>query len=188
MGMVYSDRGEYDEALRYYQEAAEEHRALGVREGLVEWLQGIADVLLDRVEVKGTMPEYLPRYVPGVTEETWRAMTLKAARQQVEESLTISYELSKRDMRFDGRVMLARISAAEGDIAASIDALDEMLAEATDDEQRGELHYRLWELEWTEQKKHRIKALWLYALLFAKAPKHKYRKRIDELTAGGDQT
>jgi len=188
MGMVYFNRGEYREALRYYQKAAEEHRAIGFSYGLSSWLLGTAQVLTELVQVEDEMPEYLTPHVPGATVETWRAMSLRAARQLVEKSLAISEELSRHDMRFDGRVMLARISAAEGDIAASIDALDGMLTEATDDEQRGELHFRLWELGWTEQEEHRIEALRLYELLFAKAPKHKYRKRIDQLSAGTNTT
>jgi tetratricopeptide (TPR) repeat protein len=199
MGHVYSSRGEYDRALENFQRAAKEHRAIGFRYGLIYWLQGTAGVLVELVQADEAspsegrprrsrpwrsriiiMPEYLPTYVSGATEETWQAMSLQHARECAEECVTISEELQKSNTLFGGRVLLARIEAAEGDIDSALESLNAILLEANEDEQRAELHYWLWKISGSPSSQ--TEALGLYKGLAEKIPKHEYRVRIDELS------
>jgi tetratricopeptide (TPR) repeat protein len=205
MGVVYSSRSDYYRALESYAHAAEEHGAIGFRYGLIYWLQGTAEVLVelvqageaDRPEARPRrsrprrsriiiMPEYLPKYVSGATEETWRVVCLQRARACAEECVTISEELQKPDTLFGGRVLLARIEAVEGRVDVAVEQLGAMLSEASEDEQRAELHYWLWKIEGSADG--RAEVLLLYTGLFEKTPKHDYQQRIAELSGTTNST
>jgi tetratricopeptide (TPR) repeat protein len=186
-GNVYTSLRRYAEALECYRMAAEEHRALGIRPGVCEWLSGTAQVLTELVETVKEMPDYLPEYVPEANAGTWQALSLQTARAHAEECVTISEELSRPDTLFNGRVLLARIRAAEGEIAEGIATLDGMLAETMDDADRANVHYWLWKLNATEGDP-RSEALRLYRVLIKKTSKHIYHRRIDELTAANEPT
>jgi len=183
MGSVYSSRGEYERALDEYSQAAGGHRQIGYRYGLSYWLEGTARVLLELIEGGQEMPEYLAQFVPGAEPASWRVMTLRMAREQIEECVAISEELSKTDTLFLGRVLMARIDAAERNIDAAIEQLGAMLAEATDDDQHAELHYWLWKLG---APGHSPTALAMYEAFYARTPKHEYHKRIEELKASAE--
>lgn len=118
MGNVCSRRGEYERALESLHKAAEEHRSIGYREGLAEWLQGIADVLLEILVNAHEMPEYLPTHLPHAREETWRAMSLEGARERAEECVAISEELHKPFTFFSTHVLLARVDVASRRLAS----------------------------------------------------------------------
>ncbi len=196
-GIVHSSRGEYSEALACYQQAATEHGEIGYRDGLTNWLSGTAHVLVELVEQEGELPEYLGEYVPDAEGGTWQAMSLRVAREQAEECVSISEELSKADTLFNGRILLARIEAAEGRRDVALQRLTGLLEEATtptpaledsghpSEERMGqcaELHYRLWKLSATDAD-HRSEAEQLYAALFERIPKHDYRVKLEELRA-----
>jgi len=185
MGNVYASRGEYDRALEQFTTAAAEHREIGDRYALSHWLAGTTSVLLDLVESDMELPEYLPAYVPGAERRTWHTLALRMAREQADECVAISEQLSKPDTLFEGHVLLARITAAEGDVDAGVSALHRLLIEASDDNQRAELHYRLWKIG-AAVVDHRAEALRIYEALIEKTPKHDYRKRIEELKASGE--
>jgi tetratricopeptide (TPR) repeat protein len=195
MGWVCSMRGEYDRALEHLQHAAEEHRAIGDRGALAEWLRGISDVLVEIAATADDMPDYVATYLPDVSVEMsvvsatrrgstsderdeWRAMCLRRARECAEECVAISDDISKPDTQFSGRVLLARVAAAEGRKEVALQHLYQMVGEATDDDRRAELHYWLWMFG---EPGHASAALALYETLYATAPKHEYRKRIEEL-------
>jgi tetratricopeptide (TPR) repeat protein len=196
-GLVEVDRGEYSEALECFQEAAEEHIAIGFRYGLSYWLAGTVRVLLELVESGGEMPEYLEKYVPGITGKTWHATSLRHARECAVECLAISRETSKQDTLFDSQIFLARIDAAQGERDFALKRLSMMLDEVNEEEQRAELHYRFWKISLSRPlfageegvayrsgvRSHRTEALRLFRELLTRLPKHVYRKRIDELTA-----
>ena len=130
------------------------------------------------------MPEYLPDYIPGATEETWQAMSLRHARNCAEEGLAISEEISKPDTQFIGRVLLAKIEIAEGYSDVALQRLTGMMEDATEDNHRAELHYRLWKLG---ESGHAGQALALYEALYAATPNHEYHTRIEELKAAGER-
>jgi len=194
MGNVFSSRGEYERALDQYRQAAAEHRQLGFRFGLSYWLVGTARVLLELVEGSQEMPEFVAQYVLGAEGVTWRELSLRIAREQAEESVAISEELAKRDTLFDGRVLLARIDAAEGDREVAVQRLGQILEEATDDDQKAELHYRLWKMsavcgvEPEECEVHRAEALRLHQAIVEQMPMHEHRKRIGELNDSPDSS
>jgi tetratricopeptide (TPR) repeat protein len=186
MASVYTDLGEYDRALECVDSALREHREIGLRYGISYWLAGRADLLLECVQQQASradariMPAYLPKYIPGAERETWQVISLRMVREDAEECLAISKEISNPETLFISNLILARLNAAEGDTQGATKRLRAMLAEAGDDEQRVELHYWLWKLIGGD---HRTEALQLYRILAEKTPKHEYSKRIEELTA-----
>ena len=198
-GFVHQFQGEYSEALACYAEAADVFRNMGRPYELSNCLQGTAQVLLDRVELSEGMPEYLPEYVLGATIGTWRAMSLRLARQRAAECVAISEEISKPDTLFGGRILLAQITATEGNAEAAEAMLQKMLEEANDDIQRAELHYCFWTLasdhssglarpvvsKASQRESHRGEALRLCRELLKKTPIPVYHKRIEELEAAG---
>jgi tetratricopeptide (TPR) repeat protein len=179
---VHSGRGEHSEALECFEQAANEHRAIGYRFGLSQWLEGTAWVLLELAETRDAMPEYLPKHLPDVPVGSWKAFALQTAREHAEECLVIARDLSKPDTLFSSRVLLARIAAAEGDNNTAVHRLNVLLDEASNDAQRAELHYRLLKLNATDTD-HRAEALRLYQSLIEQTPKREYSQRIKELTA-----
>jgi len=111
-------------------------------------------------------------------------MSVQRARECAEECVAISEELHNPNMLFNANVLLARIEAAEGRVPVAVEQLGVLLSDAGDDEQRAELEYWLWTLTPAVPSldtDHRVAALRLYESLFAKTPKHDYRKRIEEL-------
>jgi hypothetical protein len=103
-------------------------------------------VLVDLAEAGGEMPEYLAKYVSDPTVDTWPVISLRQGHELAEECVAISEELSKPDTIFSSRLLLARMTAVGGRTDAAVSHLHTMLEEATDDEQRAELHYWLWKL------------------------------------------
>ncbi len=188
MGNVYFSRGEYDRALEQFHSAAAEHRRIGNRHALDFCLKGAAHILLELVEGGEEMPPYLPEFVAGADTANWRANTLRVAREQAEECVEISEELSTPDMLFAGRVLLGRIDAAEGAADAALHRLGAMVSETTDDAQRAELHYWLWKLGLDPSSDHRAESELLYAMLCERIPKSDYRTRLDELIAAAEPT
>ncbi|MGE3800806.1 MAG: tetratricopeptide repeat protein, partial [Candidatus Kapaibacterium sp.] len=185
-GILHYHLKEYQQALGGFQQAMKEHREISFGYGLSYWLEGTAKVLLDIAEQE-VMPEYLREYVPNAEPQTWYAASLRMAREHAEECMTISEELSKPDTLFSGRVLLARITAAEGDPTTATSNLETMLKEATDDGQRAEVHYRLWKLN-TEDIDHHAEAFRLYQSLLEKTPKYEYQTRIEELSRSTTRT
>jgi tetratricopeptide (TPR) repeat protein len=209
IGKLHADRGEYDRALESFRQAEAEHRAAGFRYGLTYWLAGRARVLLQLAVAGGVMPEYLPHFVPDAEHGTWSVLSLRMAREQATECVAISEELEKPDTLFQAHILLARITAAEGDVAAAHQKLEQLLADAApvpdytseegNREHRAELHYWLWKLgdqggtpvarsgagSLQDTQEHRAEALRLYQSIIEKTPQIDYRRRIDELTTAG---
>jgi len=192
MGSVYEHLGEFERALECYTQAAEGHRSLGFPFGLTYWLHGTATTILTLTTAR-QMPEYLPRFVAGATEETWRTMSLRVARASAEECISISDQLGKPDTQLHARLLLARVDAAEGRIDVAAQQLGALLAEATNDEQRVWLHFWLWRIGYRvqgaeETELHRREALRLCTDLYGKISGHAYHQIIDELTANATPT
>lgn len=180
IGHVYHESGEYDLALDAFARASAEHRAIGFPYGLTSSLVGSARALLELAESGDLMPEFLPKYLPDISEATWHAHSLRFAREHAEECVAKSREISRPDMLFEGRVLLARMDAAEDrrDVAAR--GFHDLLQETEDDDERAELRYWLWKLG---EDDHGKTALELYESLYARTPKHQNKQRLDELKA-----
>ncbi len=201
MGSLNSAMGDYDRALDCFFRASETHRSTGYLRGLTFWLEGIARAMIDIEHSNGSMPEYLPRHLDGITEETWRSVALRKARECSEECIAISADLSKPDTLFGGKILLARITAAEGGRRAASTTLASMLADPADGDNshertahRAEIHYWLWRIgaeppmNRDEHEHHRAEALRLLKELVVKTPKHEYHERIEELQHTPDQS
>ena len=182
LGNVYQGLGNYDKALEQFTMAMAEHRQLGYRYGVLHWLKGIVGLLLDLVENDRPMPKSLSEHVPGAEAGRWQTLALSMAREQAEELVAVSQDLSNPDMVLDGQVLLARITAAQGDKRGALHRLAEILEESSNDDHRAELHYWRWRLDPTSIDDGII-ALDLYRSLIDKTPKHYFRERIEELGA-----
>jgi hypothetical protein len=110
-----------------------------------------------------------------------KAAYLKEARENAEECVQLSQEISWSDTLFSGNVLLARIDAAEGNTALATQKLEAMLAEATGEEQIADLHYWLWKIAGAGDGTHHAEALERYTSLYSRIPKFEFRKRIAEL-------
>ncbi|MGE3800804.1 MAG: tetratricopeptide repeat protein [Candidatus Kapaibacterium sp.] len=185
-GAVHAIRGEFAEALALFRQATSEFRGIGYRLGLSRGLTRSARVLLDVAE-GGDMPEYLPQYVPEAEPSSWKRPTIRTARKHAEESMTLSEELSTPETLFEVRLLLARITAMEGDVVAATSRLDVMLEKATEVESQARLHYWLWKLN-TENMDHHAEAMRLYKSIIAERPLYSYQERIDELSGSTTPT
>ncbi len=194
-GVVHHSRGEYQKALDCYRRAADESQEIGDRYGLSCWMEGTARTLLELVlhetrttslphgQQTGPMPAFLSEHLPNSAPQRWQEVALQTARDHAVKCVAISEELSRVDVLFNGRVVLARIDAAEGDGNRAIAQLQTMLEEATDPEQQADLHYWLWKLG---VPGHRADALALYEELYQARPKHEDHLRVEELKGEGE--
>jgi tetratricopeptide (TPR) repeat protein len=174
MGNVQDNQGRHEEALRSFRSALEGHRVSGFRYGMTYWLEGIARTLL---ESNGNLVE---------------------AREDAEECIQISEELFKPDTLFPSHILLARIDAAEGNVALATQKLEAMLAETTEEEQIADLHYWLWKIgdgnrvpgpgvrdsdagDSLPGPRSPDPVLTMYEKLYSRIPKFEFRKRIAEL-------
>lgn len=128
------------------------------------------------------MPEYLTTYVPEAESGFWVTPTLRVARQKVDEAIAMSDDLSKPDTLIGGRLLLARIIAAEGDRASAASALEMMLGEFSADSDQADLHYWLWKVN-PNAHTHGADALRLYQALNARTPSYRRSLCIEELRA-----
>ena len=213
MGNIHSTRGEYEQAIECFARALDEHRRIRYPFGITYWLAGNALVLLHLSATSSPMPEYLKRYLPDVSEETWKVKSLGMARENAEECVAISGQLSKPDTLFASRVLLARIDAAEGNSSAAREQIEGMLRQSEHDDQLAELNYWLSKEVWDMPLQntpvrdtpplpssgdsqrggfglppetlasHRAESLRLYQSLLSRTPNHAYRQRVEELTS-----
>ena len=184
-GEVYRHIGDHEEALRSLYRAAEEHRALGFKQGLATWLVSAARTLLEIVGEEEMMPTYLPDLIKDVNPENWKESVVERARIDAEEGHTISEEIARPDTLNGSAIALALVRSATGQIEEAWNELDRLLAFDLTDDQRAEVHYLLWYSPATigasERDAHRNKALDLYQHLLTSSPNRVYHKRIDRL-------
>lgn len=187
MGRVFSDIGQFDRSLECFARATAVNRAVGSPNDLVGWLQGTASVLLllgseprEGADVMG-MPEYLPLYVPGATDESWQAQALCTARTWVEESLAIARDIAALDKVFDGTILLARLDAIQCDRDTALRALEELQCTAVECEQRADVRYWLWKISGRDED--RVAAARVISEVLKESPRQFLRKRIEELSA-----
>ena len=119
-----------------------------------------------------------------------------------EECVAEAREMGLPDTLLMGEVLLARLDAAGGSTDSARQRLQQVLATATDDRQRAELHYWLWKLgrndeggrmrdeetidpnrsvEAGSSRFHRSEAERLYAGLLSRIPKHEYQVRLENV-------
>ncbi len=185
-GAVHAARGEHSIALELLSASAAEHREIGFGYGLTYVLEEMAAVLLDVSHIHVSLPEFLPRYVDLTQRTDWRMRTVESARALAAECLEVSRELSKPDTLWAAQVLLARITAAEGDAGAARAELDRLLIESDSveqpwvrDDRRADCHFWLWKLGDPDDS-HRVEALCLYESMLGRTPKQVYRIRIED--------
>ncbi|MDP4199561.1 MAG: tetratricopeptide repeat protein [Bacteroidota bacterium] len=171
IGAVYESQGRYDDALRSYRLALEGHSQIRSRYGMTIWLLCIARVLLE--QAIENRPDSFPRQLEKGKEEL-----LAEARSSAMEGLASAVDLGMSDVLFTGQLLLARMDATEGKVESVIAKMEGMLGDTVDEEQRAELHYRLWKFEVAG---HESEALSRYVLLYSRTPEFEFRQRIAEL-------
>ncbi|MCB0710687.1 MAG: tetratricopeptide repeat protein [Ignavibacteriae bacterium] len=177
LGNIYLKRKEYDRALESYEKALEIFRALESKNHFASLLQSRANLLLTLCELD-TMPSFLPRFLPEAENQDWKELCIRAARNNVQESIEITKDNSLNSMTFAVGVLLARIEYAERKTDTALKRLQGMLQDAGDEEQQADLHYWLWKLGNDRQAS---TARDLYTTLITRIPRHDFTERLDEL-------
>jgi tetratricopeptide (TPR) repeat protein len=181
-GFVYEKLGMYDQALECFETALDIHRTNGNPFSVVFWLIGIADALHAHVVI---LDRPYPKHADTTTTgDAWKQEYLARARACLTEAIATSQELSMPTEYYLGRLKLAHVDIAEGNLSAAIGLLEELLLEDLNDEQRGTVHYHLWKVRNREED--RAMALRCYTQAYAKTPKQEFRETIDELTAAAN--
>ncbi len=191
MGIAYMSIGDYERALQMLFRAADEHGAVGHSEAEAAWLNRIADVLLEIIadassgDAAGhaeidqrSMPEFLSTWIPNDDLNRWETRALEKAQACTIQSIAISEKVSNPDAVLDGRIVLARIDAARGNVDQAVERLREMRAEMPDEVYAVEVDYWLWRIDGAADPSAMLR---VYEQLYAEVPNHEYRKRIDEL-------
>jgi len=202
-GLVHANRREYADALDCFRQLEAERHVIDSPAQRIEWLEGIARVLVEVVEAGAEAPDILNEYIPEIQSlapvhaDEWRAKTLLHARAVAEECLAISRQLSAPETLFKSQALLARISTAQGDVEGARRQMETLLEEASEPtppldetdhppynalEKRAELHFRLWRINASDAA-HRIEALRLYEVLRQWTPRPEYQERIEEMNA-----
>jgi tetratricopeptide (TPR) repeat protein len=179
MGYVYFERLQFEDALISFRAAIEGHTAMGYRNELPLWHLGISLALLELGSMEADRPDYVIEHLSEHTKEEWRSAAYFAARENAEEGIRISRELSRFDTAFSGKIILTRIDAAEGKPELATQKLSDMLNQTNDEAEKAELHYWLWKID--GGKSSAEEAYRSYATLSERTPKFEYLKRIAEL-------
>jgi tetratricopeptide (TPR) repeat protein len=159
IGNVYKEIGEQDLALDYYDQAITLEKELEDRFNLCEALLGKGEVYLQRGEYG-------------------RAKAL------IEQGRRLADEVQRKETQFDGRLLEARLLAKTGYPKEARHHLKTMLANLDEEEKSGnlaQLYYELWRIENEAEYAHQ--ALAAYQAALSRAPRGKYRQRIEELTS-----
>lgn len=181
MGFVFMQRYNYEHALECFETALDRHRESGFVYGVTYWLVGRATALMDSTEEATECPEFLLRFIGDTTVGTWQSVLYIQARQDAQECLDLSRSISKPDTEFGSQVLLARITAAEGEVAAALQTLEQLLSTLADDAEKADVHYWLWKMDKNGSKHHRDEALHLYQKLYQDTRTQQYRQRMEEL-------
>lgn len=191
LGNVHRELGRHEESFTSFRSSREIARSIGSFVMARNGAQNLAAILLDLATSSKEVPAYLAASLPDQNADDCHAGVLNLAREYAEECMAIARQNSLPDSFFAGKLILARIDAAEGNAAGATQKLEAMLADTKDENERAELHYWLWrsransnspapsELEFAGT--HRREALRLYESLYAKTPKFEFKKRIAEL-------
>jgi tetratricopeptide (TPR) repeat protein len=183
---IYGVQGKYQQAIESFSVVIQQFRDMDYPSVLRHQLFEMGEVLFRLAMSQHTMPAYLQQFLPEATDESWRMVVLQFAHDHASECIHISEELATPDTHFSGRVLLAKIEAAMGDVMMARQQLHQMFDEAEDNEQRALLHYELAMMNRTVgdidvADDHGRRAIGLFEALYAAAPRYYYKEQIADL-------
>ncbi len=181
MGFVFMQRHDFEPALECFETALAKHRESGFVYGVTYWLIGRATALLESIEEAMECPEFLLKFIGEITPSAWRPALRTQARQDAQECLVLSRSISKPDTEVISQVLLARITAAEGEVGTALQTLEQLLSTLTDDAEKADVHYWIWKIDNNGSQHHRDQALILYQNLYQNTHTQEYRERVEKL-------
>lgn len=182
-GLAHLATKEFARALSCFHQAVHLGRDTGAQYTVAASMAFEATALLESVTETATIPEDLSPYVADVEGRTMRERLLSAARAKVEESMAVAEKTSRMDVYALGRTVLARITAADGDVPRGVESLRTLLAETDFDIEQANLHFWIWKVDRT-QEEHRTDALSLYESLAQNDRQYLYVTRMEMLRDG----
>ena len=165
MGIVYFELGNYTEALKYLDEAIKIAEHAGIKPYSME-------CLFSKSEIFFLLSDY------------------NRAKNYLLHGQSIAVELGDKAMIINYKILSAKIEFNISDKKKSIRKLTEMLSETSNEDESAKLHYTIFQLldkddakilSREEVAQHRTRAFDLYKKMFAKTPRHLYKKSIEEL-------
>ena len=175
--------GRFDEGWVSLAAAVRTHSAQGDQRACAYWLATAGKFLMDHPPSAVDdfpWPASVADAPPGMGIEQ---LSLLRTRGLAEDSLRTANELKLQFIRHRARILVARLECAEGNSAASKQALLALISEAVDETESTDGHYWLWKLSLDADGEHFNEAERGYAALLARAPSYDSRKRLDELRA-----
>ncbi len=169
----------YRDGLRQEVLAMKTFREIGSVYHLAHIYSTISEALLDLSFNSEGPPDFIGEWIGTVPDSNWESVTRSSAMEYATNALSNAHKMSNGDLVFSAELLLIRIDSAEGDRERALQKLQEMLAEAADEEQMAELHYWLWKIG--EETEHKNEAQSRYESLWQRIPKFEFLKRIAEL-------
>jgi tetratricopeptide (TPR) repeat protein len=157
IGAVLQDKGDFVNALSYFEQALPRLRAVGSKRFVLGPLLGQAEVLLAQER------------------------HLAEAKEVADEALELALGLGNHDFILKARVLTARVSFASGDEERGYHKLRALLPAHESPEDQARLHYELWRMG--RDDSHRQAAVRLYQELYGRIPSHVHKTRLEELVA-----
>ncbi len=208
LGLVFLEKGEYEMGLEYLLRGIELQRSLGMFLKVIRDETGLVRALLELATARTDMPNVIQQLLPNVSSRTWAVDTLREANRRVTEVIELCTDVKEEGdhYRLRARILHARIAHELGLAGAGTEEerrsseadpdpvpvqvrLRGMLEDIGDDVEEADLCFWIWRYddkraEGTEGGR----ALELYQKLFARAPRHVYRERIEELRSSVPDT
>lgn len=194
LGLMHFEMGHYEAAQARYEQAAVLTEETGNYINVAIWLMNRAEVAMylgqresaeqlvqQGVELCRTLGN--TRFLPGVlihqAEIFFAHEKYEQSRLVLTEALSLSESVGDQQMKFDGRLLQARLLAQFGKQQAAIDHLQEMVPQFAGDVYQAQLHYYLWEIG--EDATIRETAVSLYEALLAQTPNYKLQQQLKKL-------
>ncbi len=192
-----NEKGDYDNAMRCYEEQKQICMELGDRMGYSIAVGNMGELYRDTDRYDEAMKCY-NEAIETANEIGFKVATChfsygkakvlfdtdkpSEAKKLNDEALQIAKEVESPDDIFDASILRLKIDAALGDKDTAVAEMRGLVEEFTDDGQVAAIHYEIWKL--TDDASHRDKAMEMYRALYETTPKYEYKKRMDEMSAG----
>jgi predicted ATPase/DNA-binding SARP family transcriptional activator/predicted negative regulator of RcsB-dependent stress response len=196
---VYRKMGRFEEADRLINQALEIAQEMGHQEGVARHLKNTADLYKDRRDWEKALDFYDqsvtvyrkfndPYSLAAALIDKAKASLILdrhlEAAELTREGLALAESVQRHEYIFRGRLQLAQIACAAGDLEKARRQLQELLEHKSKKQELAELYDELWQIDGEEC--HRQTALDLYRDLSEKTPDVTYKNRLAALSAGAD--
>ncbi len=196
ISMVSLESGEYELGFRTSLQAIDDARAAGNIYLLGKHLEHMVAILLAIHATSEVLPEYVDEKIDRREDRERRLSLLDRAEEMAREAIDCAEKLSGDPPSPDRALLLVKVlserallTSEERSLVEGIEKLRERLDRSTDDLERAELHFGLFEIaerqgKSTDSSDHDA-ALRLYTKLYRERPLFSYRARLDRLAETG---